>query len=53
MYRVVELLVQKNAECVHWEGGSKETPLHKVCTYSCDIKIAKLLIDKGANVNAQ
>ena len=50
---VVELLVQTNAKCVDWEGSDKETPLLKVCRYSYDIKTAKLLVDKGANVNAQ
>ena len=51
-YSVVVLLVEENAECIHWISDSFETALHKVCAHSHNIKIAELLIDKGANVNA-
>ena len=47
----MELLVEKNAECVHWVSDSYETPLHRVCAHSHNIQIAKLLIDKGVNIN--
>lgn len=52
MCSIVELLVEKNAECVHWLSDNYETPLHRVCAHSHNIRIAKLLIDKGANINA-
>ena len=52
MCSIVELLVERNAECVHWLSDNYETPLHRVCAHSHNIRIAKLLIDKGANINA-
>ena len=51
-YSIVVLLIEKNAESIHWPSDSNETPLHKVCAHSHNIKIAELLIDKGANINA-
>ena len=57
MYRIVEALVEKNPECVHWKGSltDDKTPLHYACGHSDsgNIKIVKYLINKGANVNAK
>ena len=57
MYRIVEALVEKNPECVHWKGSltDDKTPLHYACGHSdsSNIKIVKYLINKGANINAK
>ena len=56
MFRIVEVLVEKNAECVHWKGHNNRTPLHCACRTSPSgdhVQIVKYLINKGANVNAQ
>ena len=55
MYRIVEALVEKNAECVHWKGYDDKTPLHEASRSSGSghIQTIKYLMNKGANINAQ
>ena len=52
-YRVVDILVKRNPQCVHWKDNTSRTPLHKVCRYSSDIQSAKCLVNADADVNAK
>jgi ankyrin repeat protein len=51
--RVVEALVEKNADCVRWRNDENQTPLHSVCfdVVSHNVQIAKFLIEKGAKAD--
>ncbi len=50
---IVELIINSGADINSHESFLKETPLHRICArFNPNFRIIKLLLDKGADVNA-
>jgi ankyrin repeat protein len=49
MLETLETLVSAKPELVHARGGDGQTPLH----FASTVEIARLLVDRGADMNAQ
>ena len=53
-FEVIELLINNGADVNSHESYMKETPLHRICARTKPkIDVAKLLLDRGTNVNAE
>ena len=48
---MIDELIKRNPNCIHFRGFQNETPLHDACAAG-SVKVARRLIEKGAVISS-